>query len=315
MYKLSILFCCILFCATSISAQKIRFSDSSNRWKLVGLSCGGDDNLPVLSYVGYTGDTVINSMYYKVYMDQAFIREDTIAQKVYAISNTWPDYDTTERLLYDYNLQVGDTFTSIHAIHVVDSIDTVTISNLVYKIWHLRSLTQFAPDSNGMMVDYDVVEGIGCLNEPLYPLYPYFFEGCVFVCCFENKGVNPPFSRPLDTFSWDYYPYGWWGVIPFDNATSCNEDFNLAVAKLNGTTNTVSIAPDPITAYSKISFSSPIFSGELVITNYMGQMIYSTALTGQSEIRIGDKISLPGLYMYKIFDRQHSASFAGKFVK
>ena len=206
--KPPILLICFLFCAFTANAQRIYFSDSSNQWRIAGINCGGDDHLPVPGVVKYTGDTLINGYKYSILphggMDtnNIYVREDTMNNKVYAIYNTYPDYDTAEQLLYDYNLQVGDTFRSSHTIHVATSVDTVMINGDIYKTWQL-SLVNY--DSTWSFADYKVVEGIGCLNVPLYPLFPYFFEECVFEYCFENKGINPSFSRPLDTFSWDYF--------------------------------------------------------------------------------------------------------------
>lgn len=79
-------------------------------------------------------DTLVNGyVYYKyiedVYYPNAFrlLREDSLAKKIYALSSD----STTESLLYDYSLVVGDTFNGVSTQIVLDSIRNTIIDDPV----------------------------------------------------------------------------------------------------------------------------------------------------------------------------------------
>src|ERR1043165_5799097 len=116
---LTYLFLAFTLCS---SAQKIRFTDSTNTWVTYwnNADCG------YIAHYYYSGDSSYHGYYYRnlfrvstriwsvepcsTYMIQSmYIREDTVANMVFC--RNLGTGDTTERVLYDYNLNVGD---SIH---------------------------------------------------------------------------------------------------------------------------------------------------------------------------------------------------------
>jgi hypothetical protein len=170
-----------------------------------------------------TGDTMINSNafkilheYYHTIWNQQYygqnvgaIREDTADKKVYYRSFTLND--TTEYLLYDFDLNVGDTFPSTYLyptgpfpLPVVDSIDYVQIANENHKrIWF----------TNEAITPAYLLEGIGSG----YGLLQFLFgnsEGGTLLTCFE-VGENFLFSY------YDTTNYG------------CHIDIPLAIENLN----------------------------------------------------------------------------------
>jgi len=111
-----------LLACSSVHAQKIRFTDISNRWTLV--EAGWGDLGRVRSYVRHVvfqSDTSIAGYDYRrlEYLDGfkvlLALREDTVSGKVYFRFIT-PSFwsaagtDTLEHLLFDYNLKVNDSF-------------------------------------------------------------------------------------------------------------------------------------------------------------------------------------------------------------
>lgn len=114
------------------------------------------------------GDTTINSLtYHKLYTPfvqrnvsgicavandgyKGAIREDVTNKKVYII---WPQ-ETTDFILYDFNLQVGDTITgALQMSGVVDtviSIDSALVGNTYRKRWNINSCYNIS-----------IIEGIG----------------------------------------------------------------------------------------------------------------------------------------------------------
>jgi hypothetical protein len=118
------------------------------------------------------------------------IREDTILKRVYAriYKNGGYTGDTSEVLLYDFSLQQGDTFTmttpSNTYQHIVDAVSNISINGTLHKKWHMQAI-----DPNNQ--DYTIVEGIGCLGEPLLPYRPVLaFSASYWLTCFRNSDIG-----------------------------------------------------------------------------------------------------------------------------
>jgi len=224
MKKTLVLFVLILVSFTSFG-QKIRFSDSTNVWHYY---LWGNATIPPISwpYIDfYSGDTIIQGKTYRklrheVDVDYAYIREDSIVQKVYAIWTMAPGSDTTEQLLYDYNLAIGDTFNTNNIKYIVAVKDSVLINYLSYHTWRMHPFyidsTILSPGS--FTNDITVLEGIGSINDPCFPLAPFSFEAITNLNCFNYRGTTPPISNTVG-------PY-------FNNTTSCTLTFGLGINDL-----------------------------------------------------------------------------------
>lgn len=153
----------LLFTLAAFSSfgQKIRFSDSTNVWRYYRWSDVIVGFVPYPENDSYFGDTIYHGTKYQkltnsFFSGDIFIREDTILKKVFAVDIF---YDSIEQLLYNYNLNVGDTFKCHYAIHIVTSMDSVIINAIWHKTWHLEAV----PGGTTAPYEYYVVEGIGCL--------------------------------------------------------------------------------------------------------------------------------------------------------
>lgn len=114
-----------------------------------------------------SGDTILNNkVYQKLFVPyvqsnssancggfstgyKGAIREDVTLKKVYFMA----PFDTTEQLLYDFNMQVGDTVKGyLHNVfsEVVLAIDTVLVGNTHRKIWLINNCYNIS-----------IIEGIG----------------------------------------------------------------------------------------------------------------------------------------------------------
>ena len=155
-------------------------------------------------------DTSINGQIYKpVLITQSgdctfgYIREDSIAKKVYFIDNVFPP----EFLLYDFSLNVGDSlplsfngwggyFQSGN--FTLDSITILTLNIGDRQVFHLSN------HSNGSWgPDLVWVEGVGCLQHPFYPFSENLTGNAVLGC---NISVTW-FGTMLACFDHDYKAY------------------------------------------------------------------------------------------------------------
>jgi len=293
---------------TSSYAQKIRFSDSTNVWNGFLWSDATDPRISIPYSDSYIGDTILHGSSYKLLNHEAagvgtvvFIREDTLSQKVFCIMTLYPDNDTTEQLMYDYSLNTGDTFRTNHINYLVISRDSVIINSLSYHTWHMHPFRIDSIDMGiGFANDIEVIDGIGSINDPYFPLRPFSQETITNLTCFSTHDSTPPLS---DTVG----PY-------FNNTTSCSLTFGLGVNNINNKQNAVTIFPNPIDETSKIVFSNTISSGAVVVFNDIGKVILNIPFQNKAELLVGDKIKVSGIYFFKVIDKDNGNEFCGKFV-
>jgi len=300
----------LLILNTSSFAQKIRFSDSTNVWK--GLDYDWTTSPPSVDLytASYISDSIINGYHYKLLLavfntyypnsEYYFIREDTIASRVFArnLFYSGSSSDTIEQILYDYNWLVGDTVnryygTSEHYQTYIEGIDSTMINGIWHKVWHFMPTA--TTESMGT-AEYYVIEGMGCISDPLLPLRPMAFENGTQLTCFANNGTTPFVSPMVDGY--------------FDNATSCTLAVNDIIKKNKSAT----VLPNPISIDSKITLPYSISSGTLVVLNDIGQTIINTPFQNKDELLIGDKITTLGIFFYRVTDKSTGNVFAGKFV-
>ena len=195
----------------SLSQSYHPFPDSNAVWREYGV----DDpiNLPDLFYINeyfIKGDTLINGLLYKkvgfysissisgdtsASNDQFFYRQDTINKKVYIQNLFYPFNDT---LVYDFNLEVGDTLSdmlylppenSVDYFVWIDSIDTILTPN--------GSLKRFWLFSTATWWGYGYwIEGIGNINGFFGP--PIYLPGDIYrqIFCFR-KNDTIIYSAPI----------------------------------------------------------------------------------------------------------------------
>jgi len=225
-------------------------------------------------YSKTNGDTIINGQQYTIITrlnyPSCFIRENN--GLVYCKYSNNSPFDTTEFLLYNYNLQLGDTmqiaiadyelmFTTGH----VDYIDSILIGSIYHKKigisgWH----------------HIDFIEGIGSLQGLLYPEIPWVDWMSDLTC----------FSRNDTIFS-----------ITGGGATYAGNCWQFVDIQ-EQETNKIIVSPNPTNDFLRIC-GPPISKAELYTIN--GQKILETKL---QNIKLVDYER--GIYVLKVYSADKS---------
>ena len=126
-------------------------------------------------------------------VESCLVREDTLAGVVYYRIDGL-SVDTLEHVLYNYNLRVGDSIIYQTLIDTVESIDSTIVNGVYHKIFNFQNTVY------GRMRTYTVLEGIGCTNNPLLPV---FFGACFeygeSLVCFSQNGIWPAAHAPINS--------------------------------------------------------------------------------------------------------------------
>ncbi len=296
----------VALCYGSVSAQKVHFTDSTNVWHGYNWD---DADVPYYSLpytYSFSGDTIFHGTTYKKllsdYASIVLVREDTTLKKVFIVPLAAVSYpltsDTDEHVLYDYNLNVGDTFYYPNVIpRYVYSMDTVLINGTQHRVWFLVPVHDTVVEVNN---PYYVVEGIGCLDEATFPTHPSRLEGAVTLTCFNTHDSTPPLDHMVDSY--------------FDNSSSCSLTFGLGVATVQQKSNDAAVIPNPVNTASKVALPYAVSSGTLIVLNDIGQTVINTSFQNKDELLIGDKKYTPGIYFYRVTDITNGMVFAGKFI-
>ncbi|HEY9177707.1 MAG TPA: T9SS type A sorting domain-containing protein [Flavipsychrobacter sp.] len=304
----NILFFILLLVSAQVDAQKINFTDPTNEWYVSTRieSPGQPNRFPVKNEkFYYSGDTTINNTVYrqmrnyradsKANIGAGLIRYDSSTNKVYIYR---PSGDL---VLYDYNLNVGDTFYSAYSsyytniYYTVIKADSTLVNNTYHKRWELQVTDTAFVDVYGEL--YVVVEGLGCLNAPLDPLYGdrsliFYNELNRWITCFKNSGNYPS-------------PY-----------TACSDSLVKVLLDVEAPAlgqNNLSVYPQPATTYANIQLPEAIKSGTLYLYNQVGQTLRSEAIQGKTMITV-DAPATPGLYYYRITNNATGAMWQGKLL-
>lgn len=288
----------------NLNAQKIRFSDTNNRWKTVSRSESNPGHVITTSYgdIRYSSRTITkNNKTYRALSDSrrmAWIHEDTVANIIYCINSTDGNFnvDTNEYVLFDYNLKTGDTFSSaiqpidipITAKCVVTNVDSIMLNNYWHKRFHLN---YFQGSFTGT---YIFTEGIG-IGRPLTTLTgpcgctltPVFYSQFI---CFHQAGKVPQ----------------------TDTGSLYDCDVTLNVGAINDLA-TLKIYPQPTTGEINIELPVELSHGILYIINNMGQIVSEQSFNNSSTIKYSNT-NLHGLYYYKIADYDKSYQYTGRLL-
>lgn len=303
MKKLLPIILCLSLYPVLTNAQKVHFTDSSNVWytNYSSLVVFGTYRTDILE------DTSANGKDYKkigegtLMNSFALVREDTTANKVYL------NMKGVDVLLYDYNLNVGDTFyyydNSVQYKHVVYGVDSVRINS----VWH--KVQYFQPAVSNMGWPYIVVEGVGCVDGLTFPFWNYnAIEYHEQISCFYHKGTRPKFqipSRPADTGSLYRYNY----------TDSCVVNHNyVSVSEVPAAAPKIVIAPNPIMSSSTLRIAEDITSADLYVFNSIGQVVVQKHIVDDLIIPIGTYHFNSGAYYYKLLDKESGHTYTGKFI-
>jgi len=228
--------------------------------------------------VYYLGDpnTIMTAGYYR-----------TDSNKVYFHENPDPNYNgpgrqyaseqfetANEILLYDFGLEVGDTFmiNSTNPI-VVSFIDSAILNGNSYKRISFNTL-------NWWVSDYYWIEGIGS-SIGFFPYY-YFFEYGVYLNCFNENGED--------------------FIFDLNGGSSCDDVSQNELALIP-----VNIFPNPATLEINVKGYNP---GYLKLCDMPGQIVAEAS--NSNKLYLGNLAE--GLYVLQLFDKKGNIVKAEKII-
>lgn len=218
-----------------------------------------------------SGDTIINGiLYHKLTIPfvqsieksmnspntigyKGGIRQDIINRKVYII----PPDSITEQLLYDFNMQIGDTVrgyieSGFDYKDIVESIDSVLVGSNYHKRWKINPY-------------YNIyfIEGVGST----YGLIEYSPGNCVdlegiTITCFRQNGIT-------------LYP---------DTTTNC--DLITSISPIDKKKDPLRIYPNPSQGSITIEFEKSINIKEIRLTDLFGKIILQEQTGSMTKIEI-----------------------------
>jgi len=250
------------------------FPDSNAIWNMhYTMYCFGGGIGDDYYSITFRGDTVINgTSYHRLTTPfiqsnttgncggvnlgyRGAIRQDVAGRKVYFV----PPAAASEQLLYDFNLQVGDTVKGYLESwatpkDIVQAIDSVLVGTSYHKRWKINSC-------------YNIwlIEGIGS-TYGLTELSP----GCITdladysIVCFRQNGST-------------LYP---------DTTTPC--ELITSVPTHDQNSFQVSVYPNPSNGVFTITFADPVNVREIRLADLTGHLILDQMITSQSRITIGN---------------------------
>ncbi len=295
------------------AGQKIRFTDTGNKWSLIYFT---DDPYASSERSWYGNDTLIaGGSYRQLYTSQRgtslklAIREDTLQEKLFFRFTTLSS-DTGEHLFFDYRLKAGDTLHIANKAslynYVIQKRDSVQLGGIYYRHWVLQAATP----------TFDFIEAVGTNHYPLQLVYPANGLSGFQLRCFTNRGTNPvcrpavllPYGAYIPHFSSEPY-----GVAAFDNDTSCRLRYlPNAVNPLSA--GQFSIYPNPGGDQMVLSWQPGMVDVLLQVNDFCGRVVLAQRVHSRSSFPIGQYLNIPGMYTYILQDAASGKRFAGRFV-
>jgi len=275
--------------------QKIRFTDTANRWQSSAFDGSGGPMITHL-YYSISGDSIISGVIYRKMLvngnNRYLVRDDTANNKVYYRSND------TDYILYNYNLHVGDTIhykgalssmnDSIVRIDSVLKIDSVYYFGAYYKIFTLKTIQKNSQFS------FTYVEGIGSFYGPMFPFTFPHFEQSEILRCFSRSGIT-------DTTSIHYSAAvsGSTFLQPMVYKNNCNF---LNANNITSIKNEVNISPNPCSYQTTITLNDIWGANASVkIFDMTGRCLYNiTPRAGLGQQVINTSNLNPGMYLITI---------------
>ncbi len=260
------------------------------------------------SYVKETikGDTLFaGNNYHKVYSQtnvlRGFYRES--AKKIYAKIINY--LDTSELIIYNFNLNVGDTFYDKRAAnspftlftykYLLTSITTTTLTNDVRKQFNFSWVGQMgAPPSYtnlGMVCNFSWIEGLGSVkgifNNRVFEEGTECFNAALisnastaYLRCFEHKGIQRMTQTCLTL-----------------NTNEQSDNY------------TISLYPNPTINYLNIESNTLAFeSYQIQLFNNLGQSILVKEIR-ESKTQIDLSALTQGMYFVKVYKNTEQKVF------
>ena len=267
-------------------------------WTMATLAQGA--NHGIYKY-GMYGDTIINNLSYKkIYENFDFnfnvasaytyyrgaIRE--FGKKIYWIYSG----SNTEDILYDFNLQIGDTAKSVHNgfIHkkIVSGINFILINGISYKKWIFQSSGEFWLEGIG--------SSYGLLNSLLNPP----IDVCRSLVCLSVDGIIQYHTNPTC----------------FNASSQYNCDGSLStvsVSEINSKNYNVLLFPNPFSNSAILKTTIKLNDATLKVFDILGQEVLILGHLNGQEIKINRENLSSGNYYYKLTQKNVLIS-TGKLI-
>ena len=311
--KKLLLVCLMLFLnysnSTAQNENYHRLLEEEASWRIGHLSCGWYvTNLQVSEY-----DTLINGQIYhrieeydsysESLMKTYYMREDVSSQKVYEYNESLQ----TEFLIYDFGVQVGQTFSlqkiipwqnaSIDLPHVVNEIDAIQLENGEWRTRiQLTRLATTVETSAGDIWDfseeynYAWIEGVGCDMLPVASYFPDYWSSTLF--CHQRRG-----QLMMENSEWGSYCDGFANTINPNNEINADENdiWETVFEDL------VDISPNPASIAWNVQIvqdmKTPVV---LQLFDIKGQLLKSISALNEKKIQIENEQLPAGIYFLKI---------------
>lgn len=226
-----------------------------------------------------SGDTIIAGINYKKIPNVGVLRE--ASKIVYFV----PDTSSTEYILYDFNLGLGDTI--IHPFGgascsndtvIIEQVDSILASDGYHRQLHLSSFAIW-------------IEGIGSIY--------YLFQPAELLCVSGNSSLECMINDSLFI-----YP-------------SASSLCTVSVPEQISKPIDIFIYPNPATEsiqLKSLQLSSQTIEFEIYINDLFGKVVKHTEVTYKK-----DKIDISslkkGIYFIKILNQQHETLYTSKIIK
>jgi hypothetical protein len=240
-------------------------------------------------------DTIIKgNQYHKLYFsyDTIFteekicggLREENKRVYYYSIDSLSCTYKVipidTEIILYDFNLQFGDTITekkfrvNTPGILIINRIDSMKVGTEYRKVY------TFGYPKFDIIMEAKWVEGIGCLRGLLAGI-GYTFNNDYssdLICLIQDNEV----------LYHNYYP-------------DCYNKNLTIVHSLNASLK-IKITPNPVGSFTRIEFEEPEYQ-KLAISDQSGKRLMEYNVEGKQSLMIDRKWLPKGLYFLSVYDK------------
>lgn len=242
-----------------------------------------------------TGDTTINGITYKKLQTphvnrnmsgscafknkgyQGAVREDASNKMIYLLK----PQETSEQLLYDFNLQVGDSIKGVLDIgmgDVVISIDSVLVRNSYRTRWNINSCYNIS-----------IIEGIGSTYGLVEPT-----PGCI---------------TDMADFSLSCFQEGTQAAYP-SSVSNCQTITSLTTNNLNN--EPISIFPNPANGEIQLDFKGKRVK-EVLLFNILGEKIATREVSSSNLLKI-DNLPI-GTVMVVTVDEKNQRTYHKIIVK
>jgi hypothetical protein len=231
-----------------------------------------------------------------------YIRNDKLNKKVYfrnQISDT-----TSDQLLYDFNLKLGDLYPSTKQHNTSDSTYVFKIDTLIDPYGITRTVT-YVGDSNKLL---GLQEGVGVIIEGIGTL-----SGLLSNSIFRRIWIGA--SNDLECFSYDTLNYGISDFLTypfyFSSTNVCKEHQYLFVSVDSNKKLTVNITPNPVT--STFTINIPDEEATFSILNTLGQVQKMAIIREGTIWKLDASLLENGIYFINILtDKNH---YSSRFIK